>query len=104
MSVTAQVSGRMRPIIADSFTDKKTGEVIHYMQLQIESIDADSNRVEITRVSVPKDMRSVTAIEKNLLDKDVACDVDVTSDQAGRIKYKLLSMPKPITKPSSAAA
>ena len=78
----ASLIGRLRPMIEDDFTDKETGEIIEYKQIQLESED-EKGRIQIDRVSINrKDWDSIDDIKK-LEDNLVTVPCSITRTQTG---------------------
>lgn len=86
----------MKPVLKDQFTDRESGEVIKYTQLQLESVDEETNRIEIFRVSVSKAQTALLEGIEKIVGKRV--DVPVTiSSQNNVTRYRLAGMIQPAT-------
>jgi hypothetical protein len=80
MEVT--ITGKLRPIIEDEFKDLKTGEIIKYKQLQLETED-DKGRIEIDKISFPKERWETLEDLKKLSGNVVRIPCQITKTQNG---------------------
>lgn len=67
---------KIRSIVQDSFKNNN-GEVIHYKQLQVETID-DVGRISMLKVSLPKTFHQHVDKFNAILDKEMSFEVSIT--------------------------
>ncbi len=84
----------MKPLLEDQFTDRDSGEIIKYKQLQLESIDPETNRIEIFRVSVAKAQTALLEELPKIVGKKVDVPVSISSNN-NVTRYRLAGMIKP---------
>ena len=89
----AKIMGIMRPMIEDNFTDKSSGEVVDYKQLQIESED-EKGRIEIDKVSLPKLQWDMVEDLKKLIGEIVTIPCSITRNQGGGMRTVLSGVVK----------
>jgi len=76
------ITGKLRPIIEDSFSDRQSGEIVKYKQLQIETED-EKGRIEIDKISFPKERWETLEDLQKLYGSVVKIPCQITKTQNG---------------------
>lgn len=87
-----ELSGvKLRSPIKGSFKGADGG-MVNYQQLQVETIDQESGRIEIIAVSVPSNQYDRIHEYQKLQNKHVTIPVTVTTSN-GKTKYRMAAPP-----------